>query len=339
MSRKLWTGIFSGFGLLLLILDGKTGIYGASEGLRLCMQTLIPSLFPFFFLSILLTGSLSGTNFPFLRPLGRLCGIPKGAEMLFVIGLLGGYPSGAQCVAQSYEAGQLSRRQAGRMLGFCSNAGPSFLFGIIASRFGEIRIAWMLWLVHILSAVMTAALLPGKQSICAGIQTSNQLSLPQVLKKSLSIMAQICGWVIISRVIICFLNRWVLWLLPAWLQVCITGILELANGCIDLSAVTNDGLRFVICCGLLSFGGICVLMQTISVTGKLGLGMYLPGKLIQTGLSVLLSCLLQHFLFAPTERIRIPYWFFGIVAAVILLSFIYFLQKQKNSSNSMAFGV
>ena len=36
------------FCLLILILNVDTAVKGAQEGLELCIQTIIPSLFPFF---------------------------------------------------------------------------------------------------------------------------------------------------------------------------------------------------------------------------------------------------------------------------------------------------
>ena len=39
-------------GMLALILDGRTAIEGARQGIGLCLRTVIPSLFPFFVLSI-----------------------------------------------------------------------------------------------------------------------------------------------------------------------------------------------------------------------------------------------------------------------------------------------
>ena len=72
-------------------------------------------------------------------------------------------------------------------------------------------------------------------------------------------------------------------------QVILTGLLELANGCCELEKIANDGLRFMAAAVMLSFGGLCVAMQTLSVTEKLGLGSYLPGKLLQTLISLMLA--------------------------------------------------
>ncbi len=95
--RNFWTGICVSLGMLALILDGRTAIEGARQGIELCLRTVIPSLFPFFVLSILLTSSLLGSSLIVLRPLGRLFGMPEGAESLLIPAFLGGYPVGREC--------------------------------------------------------------------------------------------------------------------------------------------------------------------------------------------------------------------------------------------------
>lgn len=328
MGRTLWTGLFSALGMLMMILDSKTGIYGASEGLRLCIQVLIPSLFPFIFLSILLTGSLAGRKLSVLQPMGRLCGIPQGAEVLFLTGILGGYPTGAQAVAHAWETGCISKKQAHRMLGFCNNAGPSFLFGIIASQFSSKATVWVLWLIHILSAVFAGMVLPNKSQDQVSMGTSTPITLPQAAKKALVSMAQICGWVILSKVMLCFLERWILWLFPNEVRITLSGVLELANGCWALNEIPKEGLRFIICCGILSFGGLCVMMQTVSVTGKLGLGMYLPGKLLQTAISLIMGFALQYPMFHASERWKLPLWAIGLTVVCIILLAVFIRNKK-----------
>lgn len=103
--RNFWTGICVSLGMLALILDGRTAIEGARQGIGLCLRTVIPSLFPFFVLSILLTSSLLGSSLIVLRPLGRLFGMPEGAESLLIPAFLGGYPVGAQNVAAAFRSG------------------------------------------------------------------------------------------------------------------------------------------------------------------------------------------------------------------------------------------
>ena len=59
---------------------------------------------------------------------------PQGASAL-VLGMLSGYPVGAQTAASLYASGQLTKEETERLLGFCSNAGPAFIFGMVGGLF------------------------------------------------------------------------------------------------------------------------------------------------------------------------------------------------------------
>lgn len=299
---RFWTGLIGAIGLLVLILDAKTALGGAKDGVSLCLYTVIPSLFPFFVLSILLNSSLSNVNVGFLRPLGRLCGIPAGGESLLLLGMLGGYPVGAQCISEAYRSKRLNRRDAHRMLGFCSNAGPAFIFGMGSCIFESQKALWALWGIHVLSALLVGVLLPNKSCGSCSLSQSERITVSQALEKGIKSIAVVCGWVVLFRVLLAFVQRWFLWLLPAELQVFTIGILELSNGCYELTDLTSQGMRFILCAGMLGFGGVCVAMQTISVSKELGTGLYFPGKVLQCVLSLFLACLMQGLLFTEPER-------------------------------------
>lgn len=339
MRNKIWTGAVTAIGMLLVILDTRTATEGAKEGLELCVTTVIPSLFPFFVLSILLTGSLTGLQMKALRPLGRLCRIPYGSEALLLIGVLGGYPTGAQAVTKAYRDGQLERSDARRMLGFCSNAGPAFLFGIVASAFSNSATVWALWIIHIVSALAVGVLLPGQSMRKTVLAGHADVSLPGAMEQAVKVMARVCGWIVLFRVIMAFLRRWFLWMLSAAAQTAVAGLLELTIGCMNLPAVENDGLRFILCAALLSFGGVCVAMQTVSVTGELGTGMYFPGKVLQCVFSVFLAALWQYAAYGKSGVGSLsPIFFLGLAAAAVLLT-AHLRKKEKKGSNSVLYGV
>lgn len=268
-------------GMLVLILDGKTAIAGAAEGLALCIGTLIPSLFPFFVLSAMLTGSLSGGG-------------------LLLAGILGGYPVGAGNVARAYRAGQISKDDAQRMAVLCNCAGPSFLFGVLGPVLGGIQDSFLLWGVYLCSVLLLWFLFSKNKKTKLN---HSPVRLQQALWSSLRAMAGVCGWVLLFRVLLAVLDRWVLWLLPDWGQVVVYGILELSNGCLALTAL-EPGLRFVLAAGMLGFGGFCVMLQTASVTEGLSLGLYFPGKLFQGAVCMLLSSILRPGVLAlPVQAI------------------------------------
>ena len=128
-----------------------------TEGLRLSVSVLIPSLFPFFICVNLtsalgLTGVLARVFAPVMRRMFHVSGAGCTAVLC---GAAGGYPSGAQCVAALYREGQLSRAEAEYLLLFCNNAGPAFLFGAVGTVLGiGMTGCLLLWGIHLLSALV-----------------------------------------------------------------------------------------------------------------------------------------------------------------------------------------
>ena len=339
MRRQTITAIFSATGFLLLILDAKTALLSASEGITLCLYTVVPALLPFFFLSMMLTASLMGRTLPLLRPIGTICKMPEGSESILLSGLLGGYPSGAQTIAQCWQSGYLQRDSASRMLGFCNLAGPSFLFGIVAQQFSSARSALLLWLIQILSAIATAMVLPEKPQAKVDASLEKTTSPTQILQSSIRIMALICGWVVLFRVILGFLRRWFLWMLPIPLQVMLCGILELSNGCCELVRISSEGLRFVLASGMLAFGGVCVTMQTASAAHGLDLSGYIPAKLLQTILCLIFALILQKFLFSSSEQMSITPVFVPLLLTLLVISAVILQKTENNSRISQPIGV
>ncbi len=321
--RTLIYGIIAAGAMLVMILDTKTAIASAREGITLCTRTIIPSLFPFFVLSGVINNCLLGQNLEILRPVGRLCKIPKGAESLLLLGLFAGYPIGAQLITQAYREETLSKNTARRMLGFCNNAGPAFIFGMLSPLFSSLKTVWVLWAVHILSALMTGYVLPSRPMQSIEVSPSAGISFSDSLQKAIKATAGVCGWVIVFRVVLGFCNRWFLWLLPISVQVLFSGLLELSNGCALLQNIPCEGVRFLLAGSMLSFGGLCVGMQTTSVTDGLGTGWYFPGKVLQTTFTVLFSLFLQPLLFA--DSFAIP----PSVLIGLLIIFLLFILTEK----------
>ena len=291
--------VFAAVGaLLVLILDSRTAIEAAAEAVQVCIRTAIPSLFPFFVLSGLLVPYASKVRLP---GLGRLLGITPGWESIFILGCVGGYPVGAQCVAQGYRSGKLDRGQAQRMLGFCTNCGPSFIFGIVGCAFAGFQAAVAIQVIHIVSALFVGSLWPGESEKGAAGSDMTPITLPQAVRQALRSMASVCAWIILGKVLLVFLNKWILGLLPENASLLVSGLLELTNGCLNLSQCGNDGIRFVMACVFVSFGGLCVTMQVAALCqeAELNWGSYLPQKAVQAGAAALLASLYIYIPFAP----------------------------------------
>ena len=119
------------FGAALLLFPDVSAA-AAREGVALCLQTVLPSLFPFFVLSSLLVQSdvprllsraMAGVMYP-------LFGVSGAGASALILGLLGGYPVGARTVAELYGRGEIAREEAEQLLAFCNNSGPGFFLGV-----------------------------------------------------------------------------------------------------------------------------------------------------------------------------------------------------------------
>lgn len=285
MQIKKAAGTAAALAMFVLILDGRTALSGAREGVTLCLEAVIPSLFPFFLLSTVLNRAWYGVRLPLL---GKLFHMAEGTEVLLVPAFLGGYPVGAQSIGQLYREGSLPRREAQRLLQFCSNAGPAFLFGMGSTVFPSVKQLWLSWAVLVLSA-LTAAQMSNPDLPASVAPSPIPPSGKTTIRTALDAMAQVCAWVVAFRVAIAFLSRWCFPLLPEWMEVLCTGMLELTNGVYACATLSDDQLRFVLYNLFLSWGGLCVLMQTMSVTQGLSLSGYLKGKGMQSVFSVILS--------------------------------------------------
>lgn len=286
MRKRNLTSLLAALSMLILICFGSGTADAIAKGIDVCLRTVIPSLFPFFVLSILLVGNAE--SWTILAPLGKLFRIPSGAESVLLTGLLGGYPVGAKAASEAYEQGRVSAEEANRLLHFCSQGGPGFIFGMAASVFPSFRWGLALWIVQLVSAWLVSRVVsPSGDGHTKGA-AQRTVSLPEALSKAVRVMAEVCGWVILFRLLI-HLTVEQFAALPLWWRASVSGLLELTNGILLLSSISGTELRFVLCSAMLSFGGLCVLMQTRSAARGLDIKCYLGGKLLQTVFSLLLS--------------------------------------------------
>lgn len=336
--RELKSIIPTALCLAVLILDGHTAIEGAREGLEVCLKTVLPSLFPFIFLSSMLTTWFSSGNRKGNNLLCRLYRIPMGSDGILLTGLLGGYPIGARCIGEAISSGQLSQSDGKKMLIFCNAAGPAFLFGITGSIFQEKWIPWCLWGIHLFSSLCMARLLQSSSEKFIAKNSTPTLSITQRLRQSVLVMGEICGWIILMRIAIAFLDKWCLMRLSQPLKIFATGIIELSNGCVSLSTIENTGLRFIICSTFLAFGGLCVALQTASAAPCVNQRMYLPGKFVQALISFIVAYTVQYITFDTDHKVHLP-WLFYPSLLIMFLTFIYFRIKQKSCGILVCNGV
>ena len=291
--------LLSFFAILALILDAETAVSAASAGLQLCLQTVVPSLFPFLVAARLFTssGAVEWCARVVGPVMGPAFGLPPQGAAALVLGLLGGYPVGAQTAATLYGERLLTKAEAERLLAFCSNAGPAFIFGMVGGLFGSGKIAAVLFGIHIVSALLTGLIFRprGNQVLASSGNTirkpASKLDFSAVMTGAVKTMGLICGCIVLFQVIVAFLERALGTWMPPAVEIGLSGLLELAGGCSRLPQLEAAGLRYCMASGFLAFGGLCVWLQTKSVIAPYGLTgrYYLSGKVLQGTIAVLLT--------------------------------------------------
>ena len=129
----------------------------ARRGLSLFATSVLPSMFPFYFFSLLLTyiGAAKTVSTIFKNPVRLLYNAPKESAYVLILSMLSGYPVGASMTAELYTAGAITEKEAKSISAFASTSGPIFMLGTVGSAiFGDVRVGVVILVSHYLAALI-----------------------------------------------------------------------------------------------------------------------------------------------------------------------------------------
>ena len=136
------------FGVLVLAVP-EAAARGFAGGTALCLQSVLPALFPFFVVCELLTAAPPPAAL--LRPMQRVLGLESAeTARALLLSWVGGYAVCARLAGQLYGAGRITRRDAAllQVLGCCS--GPGFVIGCVGGALlGNVRLGVVLYAAQI----------------------------------------------------------------------------------------------------------------------------------------------------------------------------------------------
>ena len=333
MIKKIFDRLFLVCLILIaaaLLIVPVCAVQGAELGLKNCARAIIPSLFPFFVVTNLLT------SLGYTQQLGSSC---------LLLGLIGGYPVGAQTVVNQYQCGTISKQEAQRLLLYCNNSGPAFIFGVVGHGvFQSFRTGLALYLIHVASAILMALAVKIKRTDkrLNKLADISRTSFPKAVTASIRQAGistiQICIFVIFFSILCTYFQYFLSqkWVNPIIIKL-LLGSLELAGGVTMLSTINNQIVRFCLISFLLGFGGLCVTFQTYSILEETDLSAkyYLPAKILQGTLSVLLAVPISRFLnLSGSIKIRQLSPLFLLVPFVALFILV-FLKESTGKTSSL----
>lgn len=302
-------------------------IRAAQKALVLCLNNVIPSLFPFFvisslFVSLGFASSLSRYISGFMKPVFNVSGA---GALSVILGLISGYPIGAATSAELYKKGFISKQEAERLLAFTNNSGPLFILGVIGcGMLNSPEKGLLIYVSHIIAAIFTGIIFrfyktkqiahthllsPAPISYSGAAKNIGE-ALGDSMNSAVENMLKVCGFVILFSVICSCLPK-------SRIYPYIYSIFEITGG---LNQIANTGLDETLKLSLISFflslSGVSVMCQVSSCVISAGLSMapYITGKTIQAILSFYITKILliyfnpykTHTVFSPMYEKILP---------------------------------
>jgi sporulation integral membrane protein YlbJ len=317
-SKKTPAGYILTFLLLyiifLLVLNPDKYIQSVYNGLILFAVNVLPALFPFFFLTKLLTyaGNVEWLTNIMRKPVKKLFKMPPQFSYIFFISILSGYPVGAKLVSETTQG---DKNSLTRLAAVCSTSGPVFITGTVGfSMLRDKNAGFILYAAHIIS-VLIFALFSGlfiKNTNAAVYQKNTELSgnaLSESVYGSVISILIVGGFVSLFYMFIDMLLNTaggivnLTYITGSFIPFdtvkgLITGIIEVTRGCRDISTVGAPlNIKMCLCCFLITFGGFCVMLQGFTFLGNsISRRKFILYKFIQ-GLIALLICFILCLIF------------------------------------------
>ncbi len=304
MKKFISLFIIIGFFVIMLIFPRQT-FEGASNGLLLWFQIVLPTLLPFIILSNLLIHTNAVTYIstivkPFVQKLFRVS--DYGCYAVFV-GFLCGYPMGAKVVADLIQTEKISQNEGQYLLSFCNNTSPMFIISFIVMQNFKNESLLLGTLVILYFSPMLCSFLfrrfyqinkhsfiqknHFKEGFCFDFNLFDNC-----IMNGFETITKVGGYIILFSVLfsICETLSWTKYVLP---------FLEITNGIHWISInIQPLYIIFPLVLTLTSFGGLCAIAQTNSMIqeSKLSIFPYIIQKLITALVTSLLAFVYIQFI-------------------------------------------
>ena len=281
---------------LMLLFPSET-LRGASNGLLLWFQILIPTLLPYLVITNILIQTHSMIYIvKFIGPfVQKLFKTTSNGSFAVLSGFLCGYPIGAKVTADLVKTEQISVEEGNYLLSICNQTSPAFITSyVFLQNFQDSSLLIPSLLILYASTFLCSFRYRRK------IKHTIQPMIPSSFSKSnfsffifddcimnaFETLTKVGGYIILCSILFELGQRLPLTnFLP---------LLEITNGVSHILMHSNNFIyEYVYVMGLISFGGLCSVLQTASVilNSQLSIRSYIIKKLITALVTSLLSSL------------------------------------------------
>lgn len=322
MIKPLKIKSFADYAFAFLIITGMAAILlypkaapSFSEGIKLWYACVMPSLFPYMFLTALLSETNAAGKFAVrLSPLSeKVFNLNGSALYAFFLSLISGYPVGAKTVADLRVKGYLSKSETVRAAALASTASPVFLIVSVGSiAFNSPTFGVLLFIAHFISAIITGVIFsfykredkPRKSALISANKSANLL-YESAEKSALSVIT-VGGIIAIFYLLTDVLFSTGIFNPAAALLTRIFGDENIGKGVLfaflectkGLKTISVAGINFFtlpISAAICGFGGISVIAQSMAFlkSAKIKTATFVLIKLLAAGVNFVIGLLLS----------------------------------------------
>ncbi len=292
--------------LLLTFRHSELAISSMSGGMRLCVSTVIPALFPFMVLSELLVSS--GAAKLVARIFGGvfegLFGIRREGCIAFLLGIVCGFPIGTKSAVSLYENGKISRSELEHLLTFCNGPSSAFLISAVGvSLFSSREFGVMLYCAEIISATVIGAVgrvffshkkRDDEETLARGVRSQEESaglqSVVSAVTSSASSMLYVCSFVVFFSSVTGILSAYADAAgLPRAIKTALIGFFEITGGVAAASSLPTYS-ACLCTAAIVGWSGLSVHFQLVSLCSdhKIAYRPYFLAKLIRGALDLIL---------------------------------------------------
>lgn len=296
MKKKCTLILFTAAILLCLLYPAQMA-RGAADGLRLWYTSVLPTLLPFsIFSSIIIRANIYPVRHPLLFPL--------------IAGYTFGFPLGSKISAQLCLAGHIPPKRAEQIACISNNFGPAFLYNyaltllpnlphaagsFLFSCYAPALILGIIWMKCTPQFGNSGEVFASHKKPTSRSQINFKI-IDAGIMDGFTTMIKLAGYIMLAAIMAHFVS--LIPLSSPILEGLSIGSIEITNGIQYLCAVpAQPRIPYVLCVGIINFGGISGLLQTSSMMKSTGfhLGSYLLFKLASSliGMGLMLLFLVK----------------------------------------------
>ena len=259
---------------LLILINSDIVIKSVITSLNMFLTKIFPSLFPTMIMGLLLVKLGIYRIITFQNLFKRLFRFNEIDTSIFITSLFCGTPSNATFINNYLQKGIISENEALNLLCCTHFINPLFVIGGVGIYiFNSYKIGIIILLMLYLSNLIKAFLLrnnfnPYLESNVIKEKVNFKDIFVSIIKESMLNLLVILGIVILFNILIILIKE--IFNLNNTLKIFINIILEMTSGILSIKTLNiNIILKILLAYLSLSFGGLCILFQTISmITNK-----------------------------------------------------------------------